>query len=330
MSLPERTLSYREAVLEALFSEMRASPHVVMIGEDIGAAGGVFQQSKGLFEEFGASRIIDTPISEPGSFGMAVGAAMTGLRPVFEVMFNDFITLILDQLMNQAAKIHYLSDGAYSVPLVVRTTMGTGSFLGAQHSQSLYALPAHIPGLKVVVPAFPDDAKGLMAAAVRDDNPVLFFEDRLLYNRTGPVPEGDYFCPLGKATVRRLGRDVTVVGIGRMVHVALDAAEELAQEGIEVEVIDVRSLVPLDVETIADSVRKTNRALVVDGGHRQFGASSEIAMQICEHAFDWLDAPVERLAGADVPIPLATNLEPLTQPGRAAIVSSVRQMVGNR
>jgi pyruvate/2-oxoglutarate/acetoin dehydrogenase E1 component len=257
-----------------------------------------------------------------------VGAAMTGLRPIFEVMFGDFITLIMDQLVNQAAKVRYMSAGAISVPLVVRTTMGIGANLGPQHSQSLYAWAAHVPGLKVVIPSSPADAKGLFKAAIRDDDPVLIFEDRLLYSRKGPVPDGDKVIALGSASIKRPGRDITIIAIGRMVHVALEAAEILAREGIDAEVIDPRTLVPLDTELLVASVKRTNRALVVDGGARNFGAAAEIAMRLYEGAFDSLDAPIERLAGADVPIPLSRTLEPLTQPDVNAVVSSARAILG--
>jgi acetoin:2,6-dichlorophenolindophenol oxidoreductase subunit beta len=320
-------VSYRAAVLDGLFEEMRRDPAVIMMGEDIGAAGGVFKQTDGLLAEFGAARVIDTPISESGAFGLAVGAAMTGLRPVFEVMFGDFMTLIMDQLVNQAAKVHYMSGGQFTVPLVVRTTMGTGSNLGAQHSQSLYGWAAHVPGLKVAIPSTPADAKGLFKAAVRDDNPVLIFEDRLLYTAVGEVPAGDHVVPLGVAAIKRPGRDITVVATGRMVARALAAAAELARDGIEAEVVDPRSLVPLDVDTLVSSVKRTNRALVVDGGSRQFGVAGELAATLAEEAFDWLDAPVKRLAAADVPIPVSRTLEPLVQPSETAIAEAVRELV---
>lgn len=319
--------NYRAAIIEALAEEMRRDRNVVMLGEDIGKAGGVFKQTDGLFEEFGAARVIDTPISEAGSFGMAVGAAMSGLRPVFEVMFGDFMTLIMDQLVNQAAKVGYMSAGQFSVPLVVRTTIGTGSNLGPQHSQSLYAWACHVPGLKIVVPSTPGDAKGLYKSAIRDDNPVLIFEDRMLYGMKGQVGGKDGLIPIGKADVKRPGRDVTVIAIGRMVQHALKAAGELAREGIEIEVVDPRTLAPLDVDTLVESVRKTNRVLVVDGGVRQYGAAAEIAAALSEEAFDWLDAPVTRLCARDVPIPVSRTLEPLVQPNPARIVDAVRALL---
>lgn len=325
--MPERVITYRAAALEALFEEMRRDPTVILMGEDVGAAGGVFKQTDGLFAAFGPDRVIDTPISEAGAFGIAVGAAMTGLRPVFEVMFGDFLTLVMDQLVNQAAKVHYMSGGGFHVPLVLRTTMGIGANLGPQHSQSLYAWAAHVPGLKLVLPASPADAKGLFKAAIRDDNPVLVFEDRMLYGMSGVVPEEEV-PPLGRAAVKRAGRDATVIATGRMVSLALAAAETLAAEGIEVEIIDPRTLVPLDIETMVASIRRTNRALVVDGGHRGFGAAAEIAASLHEAAFDWLDAPVARLAGADVPIPMSRTLEPLAQPDAARIAAELHRLVG--
>lgn len=309
-----RPLTYRAAVLEALFGEMRRDNAVIMLGEDIGAAGGVFKQTDGLFAEFGAARIIDTPISESGAFGMAVGAAMAGQRPIFEVMFGDFITLIMDQLVNQAAKLHYMSAGQFNVPLVVRTAVGIGGNLGPQHSQSLHAWLAHIPGLKVVMPSTPGDAKGLMAAAIRDDNPVVFFEDRMLYNMRDDVPDHDHIVPIGRADVKREGRDVTIIAISRMVHTALAAAELLAKDDISVEVLDPRSLVPLDIDALVASVKKTSRAIVVDGGYLQYGVTGELAATISEHAFDYLDAPVLRVGSADVPIPFSKTLEPLMLP----------------
>ena len=321
------SLTYRAAVLEALFGEMRRDDAVILLGEDIGAAGGVFKQTEGLFAEFGAARVIDTPISELGAFGIAVGAAMTGQRPVFEVMFGDFVTLIMDQLVNQAAKIAYMSAGQFKVPLVVRTAVGVGGNLGPQHSQSLHAWPAHIPGLKLVMPSGPADAKGLMAAAIRDDSPVLFFEDRMLYNQREAVPEGDHLVPIGSAAIKREGRDVTIIAISRMVQTALAAADLLAKDDISAEVVDPRSLVPLDVATLVASVQKTSRAIVVDGGYRQYGVTGEIAATIAEQAFDWLDAPVLRLGGADIPIPFSKSLEPLVLPDAQRLAQQATALV---
>ncbi len=320
-------LDYRAAVLAALAGEMRRDPAVILLGEDVGAAGGVFLQTAGLLGEFGAERVIDTPISESGAFGIAVGAAMTGQRPVFEVMFGDFMTLVMDQLVNQAAKVHYMSAGQFSVPLVLRTAVGIGASLGPQHSQSLHAWAAHIPGLKVVMPSTPWDAKGLMAAAIRDDNPVVFFEDRMLYTRKGPVPEGELVIPIGLAEVKRPGTDVTIIALSRMVQVALDAAEALAAEGIAAEVVDPRSLLPLDLPTLVASVKKTSRAVVVDGGYRQYGVTGEIAAALTEEAFDWLDAPVLRVGAADVPIPFNRSLEALVLPDARQLAGIVAKLV---
>jgi len=325
-----RSLTYRAAVLEALVGEMRRDDAVIMLGEDIGAAGGVFKQTDGLFSEFGAGRIIDTPISESGAFGIAVGAAMAGQRPVFEVMFGDFITLIMDQLVNQAAKLNYMSAGQFKVPLVVRTAVGIGGNRGPQHSQSLHAWSSHIPGLKVVMPSTPVDAKNLMVAAIRDDNPVLFFEDRMLYNLRGDVPEGDYLVPIGSADVKREGSDVTIIATSRMVHTALAAADLLVKDGISAEVVDPRSLVPLDIATLVTSVKKTSRAIVVDGGYQQYGVTGEIAATIAEHAFDHLDAPVIRFGSADVPIPFSRTLESLMLPDAGNLAQAAAAMVRGR
>ncbi|MBI4967802.1 MAG: alpha-ketoacid dehydrogenase subunit beta [Rhodospirillales bacterium] len=326
--MPEaRTDSYRGAVRDALALAMRADANVILMGEDIGEAGGVFKQTEGLFAEFGAARVIDTPISESGAFGIAVGAAMTGLRPVFEVMFGDFITLVMDQLVNQAAKVHYMSAGAMRAPLVLRTAVGIGASLGPQHSQSLHAWAAHVPGLKVVLPADPADAKGLMMAAIDDDNPVVFIEDRNLYTLKGPVPEGPYRVPFGQAAVKRPGRDLSVIATGRMVSIALAAAERAAAQGIEAEIVDPRTLVPLDVATLVRSVQKTGRALVVDGGARAFGAGAEIAATLAEEAFDWLDAPVRRLGAADLPVPFNANLESLILPDARGLAQAMIALV---
>jgi pyruvate dehydrogenase E1 component beta subunit len=327
--MAERPITFKDAVLEALAQEMRADSSVVVIGEDIGAAGGVFLQTKGLFEEFGATRVIDTPISESAIVGMAIGAAMTGLRPVVEIMFGDFITLAMDQLVNQAAKVRYMSAGGYSVPLVLRTAIGVGGNIGPQHSQSLHAWIAHVPGLKVVMPSNAADAKGLMTAAIRDDDPVVFFESRSSYNIKAPVPDGEHIVPLGRAAIAREGRDISVVAIGAMVGLALQVADAVAADGIAVEVVDVRSLVPLDADTILSSVRKTSRALVLDAGHAQFGVAGEIAALIGEQAFDWLDAPVTRIAAPNVPIPFSRTLEPLVIPRREQVAAKVRELVGS-
>jgi pyruvate/2-oxoglutarate/acetoin dehydrogenase E1 component len=311
-----------------LSEEMALDPQVILIGEDVGEAGGVFKQTDGLFKRFGPERVIDTPISESAIFGLAVGAAMTGMRPVVEVMFADFITLVLDQLVNQAAKVHYMSAGGFSVPLVLRSALGVGGNLGPQHSQSPHAWVAHIPGLKVVMPSSAADAKGLFKSALRDNNPVIFLEDRMTYNLAEDVPAGDHVVPLGLAEIKRPGRDVTIIAVSRMVHVALEAAEKLADRGIEAEIVDPRTLVPLDIETLATSVRKTSRALVVDGGYQSFGVTGEIVAALNEAVFDYLDAPILRVAAPDVPIPYAKSLEPLAQISSEKIVAKVLEMFG--
>ncbi len=322
-----RELSFGEAIREAIAEEMRRDHRVVLMGEDVAEAGTTFKVLKGLVEEFGTARIIDTPISEPGFTGLAVGAAMTGMRPVVDIMFGDFMTLVMDQVANQAAKIHYMSGGAWKVPMVVRATMGATRRSAAQHSQSLHAWPSHIPGLKVVVPSTPADAKGLMKAAIRDDNPVVFFEDKISYTKVkGPVPDTDYLVPLGVADVKREGRDITFVATSSMVQVALGAATMLAEVGIDAEVVDPRTMWPLDERTLIDSVRKTSRCIVMDEGYHRYGVSGELASVIQEGAFYDLDAPVKRLCAMHVPIPFSPSLEDATVPTEADAVALARQM----
>lgn len=321
-----REITLKAAILEALFEEMRLDSSVFYFGEDVGEAGGVFKQTEGLFEEFGSERVIDTPISEPAIMGMAIGAAMSGSRPVTEIMFGDFVTLAMDSLVNQAAKVSYMSAGEYTVPLVLRTAVGIGGALGPQHSQSLHAWLSHIPGLKVVAPSTPADAKGLLKSAIRDNNPVIFFEDRMTYNQKGEVRDGDITVPLGVADVKREGTDVTIVAVSRMVGVAMAAADQLAELGISAEVVDPRTIAPLDSSTIVESVKKTSRALVVDGGHELYGITGEIAATIGEQAFDYLDAPVMRLAVPQVPIAANRILESLMVPTAEKIVAKVQHM----
>lgn len=328
MQTKNQNKSFKSAVLDALFEEMRADDRVIMIGEDIGAAGGVFKQTEGLFDTFGADRIIDTPISESALLGMAVGVAMTGRRPIVEIMFGDFVTQVMDQLVNQAAKIHYMSAGGFSIPLVLRTGIGVGGNLGPQHSQSVQAWLAHVPGLKVVMPSAPADAKGLFKAAVRDNNPVIFMEDRQTYNITSQVPTGEHIVPLGKADIKRTGSDLTIVAISRMVHTALAAARLLESRNISSEVVDLRTLTPMDTETLISSVKKTGRALVLDGGCQSFGITGEIAATISELAFDYLDAPVLRLAGPDIPTPYSPALEPSVIRGPVDVVGKAEEMFG--
>jgi acetoin:2,6-dichlorophenolindophenol oxidoreductase subunit beta len=309
-----REITFAQAINEALAEEMRRDPAVFIIGEDVAEAGTPFKVLSGLVKEFGTQRVIDSPISEAGISGIGVGAAMTGMRPVVDIMFGDFITLTMDQLVNQAAKIHYMSGGKLKVPLVLRTTLGATRRSAAQHSQSLHAWVSHIPGLKVVVPATPYDAKGLLKSAIRDDNPVVFFEDKMMYQLKGPVPVEEYTIPLGVADVKRLGRDITLVATSSMVHVALAAAEELANSGVSAEVIDVRTTAPLDKQTLIESVKKTSRAIVVDEGYERYGVTAEFASVIADGAFYYLDAPVKRMGAMDVPVPFSPVLEDQTVP----------------
>jgi len=323
-----REISLSQAVNEALAEELRRDPAVFVLGEDVAEAGTPFKVLSGLVEEFGPERVLDTPISEAGITGLGLGAAMTGMRPVVDIMFGDFLTLAMDQLANQAAKVHYMSGGNLRAPLTVRTTLGATRRSGAQHSQSLHAWVAHIPGLKVAVPSTPYDAKGLLKTAIRDENPVVVFEDKMMYATTGPVPEDEYTLAFGEADVKREGGDVTLVATSSMVYVALAAADELERAGISAEVVDPRTLVPLDHETIVASVRKTGRAIVVDEGHRSYGASAELAALIAEEAFWQLDAPVRRAAALDVPVPFSPVLEDETVPTAEAVFELAKSLVG--
>ncbi len=323
-----REITFGEAVKEALAEELRRDPRVFMIGEDIAEAGTAFKVLTGLVDEFGPERIIDSPISEPGITGIGVGAAMTGMRPVVDIMFGDFITLTMDQMVNQAAKIHYMSGGKLNVPLVLRTTMGASRRSAAQHSQSLHAWFSHIPGLKVVVPATPYDAKGLMKTAIRDDNPVAIFEDKMMYRIKGPVPAEEYTLPFGVADIKRPGVDITIVATSSMVYVALEAAEKLAEIGLSAEVVDPRTTVPLDTHTLIESAKKTSRAIVVDEGYHSYGVTGEIAAVIADGAFYYLDAPVKRIGAMDVPIPFSPVLEDLTIPTVEAVFEMAKMLCG--
>ena len=322
--MPDREMLFREAISLATAEEMRRDDTIFVMGEDVGASGGIFKCCEGLFEEFGSERVIDTPIAEAGYIGLGVGAAMTGMRPLAELMFGDFSLLTMDQIVNQAAKIRYMSGGQCKVPLTIRLSMGAGRSSAAQHSQSLHALFAHIPGLKVALPSTPRDAKGLLKTAIRDDNPVLFFEDKMMYNDSGAVPEeDDFLIPFGEAEIKRPGDDLTIVATSSMVIAALEAAEQLAAQGLEAEVIDPRTLVPLDKETLLASLRKTGYALVVDEGVERYGASAELAAILTAEAFDYLDAPVLRIGAAAVPIPFSPPLELRTIPNVEQIVETV-------
>ena len=322
--MPDREISFREAIIEATREEMERDEDVFLMGEDVGASGGVFKCSEGLFEIFGGERVRDTPIAEAGYIGLGVGAAMTGMRPIAELMFGDFSLLTMDQLVNQAAKIRYMSGGQCKVPYTVRLSMGAGRSSAAQHSQSLHAMFCHVPGLKVAIPSCPHDAKGLLKTAVRDDNPVLFFEDKMMYNDVGPVGEGEYLIPFGEAEIKRAGDDVSLIATSSMVAVALKAADILAADGISAEVVDPRTLVPLDKQTLIDSVQKTGFAVVVDEGVQRFGVTGEIASMLSEEAFDSLDAPIARIGAADVPVPFSPSLEYPTIPDEQRVAEAVR------
>jgi pyruvate dehydrogenase E1 component beta subunit len=326
-AIPVRQLGFGEAIREAIAEEMRRDHRIVLMGEDVAEAGTTFKQLKGLVDEFGRDRIIDTPISEAGFTGIGVGAAMTGMRPIIDIMFGDFLTLIMDQLVNQAAKIHYMSGGAWKVPLVIRATMGALRRSGSQHSQSLHAWPSHIPGLKVVMPSTPYDAKGLFKAAIRDDNPVVVFEDKISYTKVkGPVPEEDYVIPLGVADVKREGRDITFVATSSMVQVALGAATMLEEVGVHAEVVDPRTTWPLDEKTLIESVKKTSRCIVIDEGYYRYGVTGELASVIQEGAFYDLDGPVRRLGAKHVPIPFSPPLEDVTVPTERDVFDLARTM----
>ncbi len=323
-----RELSYAEAIREGLMQAMQADERVFLFGEDVGVYGGAFGVSGDLFHKFGPERVIDTPISELGIAGAAVGAAITGMKPVLELQFSDFVTLAMEQIVNQAAKIHFMFGGKATVPMVVRLTGGSGTGAAAQHSQSLEAWFAHVPGLKVVQPSTPHDAKGLLLAAIDDPNPVLIFEHKLLYKSRGPVPEDPYRVAIGKAAVRRAGRDLTIVGSSIMAIRAVAAAARLAAENIDAEVIDLRSLRPIDLTTIAGSVRKTHRLLIVYEGVKIMGIGAEISAMIAESdAFDFLDAPIARLGGADAPLPYNPVLEKAAVPQEDDIVAAARRLV---
>ena len=324
----ERELTFAQAVREALAEEMRRDSRVCIFGEDVAEAGTPFKVLSGLVEEFGAGRLIDTPISEAGFTGVGVGAAMTGLRPVVDIMFGDFLTLTMDQMVNQAAKVHYMSGGTWKVPMVLRTTLGATRRSAAQHSQSLHAWLSHVPGLKVAMPSTPYDAKGLLKTAIRDENPVVFFEDKMMYKLKGPVPSEDYTIPFGVADVKRTGRDITIVATSSMVQVALGAAELLEKAGISAEVIDPRTTWPLDEKTLIESAKKTSRGIVVDEGYGRYGVTGEIAAVIAEGAFYSLEAPVKRIGAMHVPIPFSPPLEDATVPNEQSVFEAARALCG--
>lgn len=323
-----RELTYTQALREALAEEMRRDPNVIMMGEDIGEYGGVFRVTDGLIHEFGPGRIKDTPITESAFVGMAVGLAMTGKRPLAELMFMDFALVCADQIWNQAAKMRSMSGGRVKVPMVIRAQQGGGRGNGAQHSQSFEAMFTHIPGMKVCIPATPRDAKGLLKSAIRDDNPVMFIEHKLLYNTKGQVPDEEYTIPIGQADVKRAGTDMTIVSYSRQLLFALQAAETLQKEhGISAEVIDLRSTVPLDIDAVITSLRKTHRLLVTHESHAACGVGAEVGMQVMEKAFDELDAPIMRVAGMNVPIPVAKQLEEEALPQPHHIVAGALKLM---
>jgi pyruvate dehydrogenase E1 component beta subunit len=324
-----RELTFGEAIREALAEELRRDPRVYVMGEDVAEAGTAFKVLTGLVEEFGPDRVIDSPISEAGITGLGVGAAMTGLRPVVDIMFGDFITLTMDQMVNQAAKIHYMSGGKLKAPLVLRTTLGATRRSAAQHSQSLHAWFSHVPGLKVVVPSTPYDAKGLLKTAIRDDGPVAFFEDKMMYRTVkGPVPAEEYTIPFGVADVKRAGSDVTIVATSSMVHVALGAAQLLEEIGISAEVVDPRTTFPLDKQALIESAKKTSRAIVVDEGYERYGVTAEMASVIADGAFYYLDAPVKRMGAMDVPVPFSPPLEDATVPTEKTVFEMAKTLCG--
>ena len=321
-----RELTFAQAIREALAEEMRRDPTVCIMGEDVAEAGTPFKVLSGLVEEFGKERVLDTPISEAGFTGMAVGAAMTGMRPIVDIMFGDFITLTMDQMVNQAAKVHYMSGGKWSVPMVMRTTLGATRRSAAQHSQSLHAWFSHVPGLKVVLASTPYDAKGLLKTAIRDENPVVFFEDKMMYKLKGHVPSEEYTIPLGVADIKRAGDDITLVATSSMVQVALGAATLLDETGISAEVVDPRTTWPLDEKTLIESARKTSRVIVLDEGYERYGVTAEIASVIAEGAFYDLDAPVKRMGAMHVPIPFSPPLEDATVPTDRTVFEAARAL----
>lgn len=321
-------ITYKEAVRQAMQEEMRRDETVFLMGEDVGIYGGAFGVSLGMLDEFGEERVRDTPISEAAISGAAAGAAVTGMRPIAEIMFSDFITIAMDSLVNQAAKMRYMFGGKAKVPMVLRLPGGSGTGAAAQHSQSLENWLVHVPGLKVVMATTPYDVKGLLKTAVRDDNPVVFIETKTCYNRKGEVPEGEYTIPFGVADIKRQGKDVTILATGVMVHRSLEAAELLAKEGIDVEVIDPRTLVPFDKETLVKSVIKTGKLIIVHEACKRGGFGGEVAAEVMEsEAFDYLDAPIKRVAGKNVPIPYCMELEKSAVPQVDDIVKAVREIV---
>lgn len=320
-------ITMREAISQALWEEMEADPSVFILGEEVGVWGGSYAVTKGFFDHFGPERVRDTPIAEAAIIGAAIGAAMVGQRPVAELMTINFAFSSFDHIVNEAAKLHYMFGGQFTVPLVIRTVGGGGRQLGATHSQTPDAIFAHFPGLKVVAPGTPADAKGLLKAAIRSNDPVLFIEHATMYQTRGEVPEGDYVIPIGKSTIQRSGKDVTIITYSKGLEISMKAAEELAKEGIELEIVDLRSLRPLDMGPVLESFKKTNRAVVVEEGWKSFGVGSEIAARIYEEAFDYLDAPVKRVAQDEVPLPYNRTLEQEALPQVSDVIKAVREVL---
>lgn len=335
MSRPEpvaspepRTLSFREALREAMVEEMERDPTIFLMGEEVGAYNGAYKVSEGMLERFGEARVVDTPIAETGFAGVGIGAAMVGLRPIIEFMTWNFSLVAYDQLVNNAAKLRYMTNGQFALPIVFRGPSGAAHALGAQHSQAVDALYAHVPGLKVVAPATPADAKGLLKSAIRDDNPVCFLESEVMYSLKGEVPGGEHLIPLGVADVKRAGRDVTIVTWGKMLHTVTKAADELAADGVEAEIVDLRTVRPLDRDAVLASVRRTHRLVVVQEGWPFAGVAAEVIAAVVRDAFDDLDAPPERVTNLDVPMPYATNLEAVVLPSVPRVVAAVRAVTG--
>ena len=323
-----KKISFGKALNEALFEEMFRDENVYVLGEDVGEFGGAFGVTQGLYQKFGPKRAIDTPLSEAAIAGAAVGSAVTGMRPVAEIMYIDFSTIAMDQIVNQAAKMRYMFGGKAKLPIVFRTQSGAGSGMAAQHSQSLEAWFNHIPGLKVVMPSTPYDAKGLLKTAIRDDNPVVFIEHKLLYSEKGEIPEEEYLIPLGEASIKKEGKDITIISYSRMIHFCLSAAEELEKQGINAEVIDLRTIKPLDEKTIIQSITKTGKAVIVHEAYKNGGVGGEIIARIVDsEAFDYLEAPIKRVCGFDVPIPYNRNLESLALPTKGRIIEAVNQII---
>lgn len=320
-------ITMRQAISQALWEEMERDPKVFILGEEVGVWGGTYAVTKGFYDHFGAERVLDTPIAEAAIIGAAIGAAMTGTRPVAELMTINFAFSAMDHIVNEAAKMHYMFNGQMVLPMVIRTVGGGGRQLGATHSQTPDAIFAHFPGLKVIAPGTPADAKGLLKAAIRSDDPIMFIEHATLYQVKGEVPDGDYVIPIGKSTIQRPGEHVTLVTYSKMLELSLKAADELAEDGIEVEIVDLRTLRPLDIDPVIESFKKTNRAVVVEEGWKSFGVGSEVVSQIYEKAFDYVDAPIKRVAQKEVPLPYNRNLEQLALPQVEDIVKAVKEVL---